>query len=166
MVGQSREDALVHTNHTYHAKTRDGDQTSVVDRRDTLDNLQVVVTRVLVNERSLGRGVEGILDDNRDVLVEHREDSRRIDDLRTKVAKFHSLDERKLVDDVSRIDDAWVSGHETIDIGPYLKHVGIEGSSNNGSGVVRTTTSQIGHFSSFGIATDETAQHDDWVGTR
>ena len=31
VVGQSREDALVHTNHTYHTKTGNGDQTSVVD---------------------------------------------------------------------------------------------------------------------------------------
>ena len=31
VVSQSREDALVHTNHTYHTETGNGDQTSVVD---------------------------------------------------------------------------------------------------------------------------------------
>ena len=121
---------------------------------------------ILVDESSLCRGVEGILDDDGDVLVEHREDCRRIDDLRTEVAKLHGLDEREFVDDVSRIDDTWIGSHEAIDIGPYFKHVGIQSSSNNRSSIVRTATSQVSHFASFGIATDESAEHNDRVGTR
>ena len=98
--------------------------------------------------------------------MEHGEDGRGVDDLGTEVAKFHGLDERELVDDIGRIDDTRVGGHEAIDVGPDFEHVSIQGGSNDGCGIVRATTSEVGHLARLAVTADEAAQHDDGIGPR
>ena len=88
------------------------------------------------DQRARGSRVEGVLDDDRYILMIYREDCWRVDDLCTEVAELHSLDKRQLVDDVSIVDDTRVGCHEAIDIGPYLEHLCLKGSSHDGSGIV------------------------------
>ena len=98
--------------------------------------------------------------------MEHGEDGRRVDDLRTKVTELHGFNERELVDDVGRIDDTRVGGHETIDIGPNLEHVGIKGGCDDGGRIVRTASSQVGDFARLAVTADEAAQHDNGIWPR
>ena len=76
--------------------------------------------------------------------MEHRINRRRINHFCTKVAKLHCLNKGEVVDDVCRLDYARVSCHKSINIGPNLKLTRIEGSGNDGSGIVATATAQIG----------------------
>ena len=143
IVGQGCKDASVYTNDTHHRQTRYCYKRSAVDTRYTLDWLRVVVYLCLDNS-SLCFGVECILNANWNILYAYRIYRWRINNLCTKVAKLHCLDITKLVYSISGLYYTRVGCHKAIDIGPYLEYVGIEGSCNNSSGIVGTTTSEIG----------------------
>ena len=90
-----------------------------------------------------------------------REDGRRIDHLGTEVAQLHRLDEREFRYDVRRVDDPRVGSHETIHVGPYFQQFGVQGSGNDSGGIVRSASTQVGHFARLAVARYETAHDGD-----
>ena len=104
-------------------------------------------------------GVEGVLHPDGDVFDAHRIDGGRIDHLRTEVTQLHGLDIRQLVDGVGRLDDAGVGRHKAIHVRPYFQYFGIEGRSDDGCGVVRAATPQVGGLVGVAVAGDEARNH-------
>ena len=107
---------------------------------------------MVFDERSRVFRVEGVLHLDGDVLDADRVDGRRIDDLGTKVTKLHRLDIRQFVDGIGCLDDTRVCGHETVYIRPYLQYLGIDGCCDDGSGIVRAASSEVGGFPSVAVA--------------
>ena len=92
ILRQCSEDTAVHANHTHHRKTADGNQTRVVDGRDTLDGTSIIIS--LCQVRDDGAFVfrtESILNQNWNILDAHRVNRRRIYHLRTEVAELCCL---------------------------------------------------------------------------
>ena len=106
-------------------------------------------------------GVKGVLHLDGYILDADGINRRRVDDLCTEVAELHGLDIAELVDGVGRLDDLRVGSHEAVDVGPYLEHLGIEGGSDDGSGVVRAATAQVGGLVAVAVAGYE-ARHDEY----
>ena len=105
------------------------------------------------------RGVESILDTDGDVLDADGVDGGGIDHLGTKVAQLHSLDIAQLVDGVGRLYNLRVGSHEAVHVGPYLQHLGIECSGNDGGGIVAAATPQVGRLMAVTVAGYETGYH-------
>ena len=100
--------------------------------------------------------VEGVLYLDRYILDADGINGRRINHLRTEVTQFHRLYVREFVNGVGTLDHLRIGCHEAIHIGPNLKYLGIEYSSNDGCSVVRTTTTQIGRLMGVTVASHET----------
>ena len=105
--------------------------------------------------------MEGVFNQNRYVLDAYRIYRWRIHHLSTEVAKLHSFYIRKLVDGVCRVDHFRVGGHETINVGPDFQTIRIQGSSKDGSRVVRTSTAQVGHFTRVVVFRNKTGNYSD-----
>ena len=155
LIGQAREDAPVDTDNANHRQTADGNQAGSADAGDSLDGLGVRFHTLLDNS-PLGIGVEGILDADGDILHADGIDGGRIDHLGTEIAQLHCLYVTQFINYVSVGDNSWVGRHETIHIGPYLEHVGIQCCSDDAGRVVTSAPSQVGDFAAFRIGTDET----------
>ena len=153
---QGREDAAVHTNHTYHRQTAHRNQACVVDGRDTLDGASLILRFIHIrDDGSLILGTECVLNENRDIFEAHRVNRRRIDHLRTEVAKLRCLHIRKSLNRVCRIDDTWVGRHEAAHVCPNLQHISIQRSRQNSSCVVRTATSEVRHLARYTVRRDK-----------
>ena len=121
------------------------DEACVINRRYAFDSLALrVVFRA--DDSAFGFRLEGILYQDGDILVAHRIDCRRIDHLRTEVAKFHRLSVTQTADGIRGRDDTGVGRHETVHIRPDLQAVSIQGRSEDGSRIIRTSPPEIGHF--------------------
>ena len=93
---------------------------------------------------TLSLRVEGVLYLNRYVLYANRIYRRWIDDLCTEVTKLHSLYVRQFPDRVGTAYDTRVGSHEAINVGPYLKDIGVEGCRKDCCGIVRAATTEVG----------------------
>ena len=51
--------------------------------------------------------------------------------------------------------DAWVGSHKSVDVGPYLEHLGVESRRDDRSGIVAAATSEVCHFARELVATDK-----------
>ena len=137
---------MVHANDTHHAQTGHGNQTGIINRRNTLDRFRRMVSFLLHNgTRSLR--IERILYQNRNILMTHRINRRRIHHFRTKVTQLHSLHITQLRNRISRADDTRVSCHKAIHIRPDFQNIRIQSCRNNGRCIVRSTSSQVSYFS-------------------
>ena len=96
--------------------------------------------------------IEGVLHLDGNVLHADGINRRRINHLGTEVTELHRLDIRQLVDGIGRLDDAWVGCHETVHIRPYLQHLSVNGSCNDGCGIVRTTAPQVRRFARVAVS--------------
>ena len=61
ILRQRLEDAVVHTNHTYHTKTLHGNQARIVNGRNTLNRFGLRVGNFLFDNRSRSFGIKCIL---------------------------------------------------------------------------------------------------------
>ena len=159
---QYGEDAAVHTDDADHGEAGDGDERGALDAGDTLDEA-CVVRGFLLNDGAGGIGVEGVLDEDGDVLDADGIDGGRVDHLGAEVAELHRFDVTELRDDIGSGDDTRVGGHESIDVGPDLENAGIEGCCDDAGGVVRTATTEVGDLTTFGVCRDE-ARHERYLG--
>ena len=155
VLGQRLEDAVVYTDDAYHTQTLNRNQRGVVDGRDTLDGLALRVGYLLLDDGSFAFGIEGVLDEDWDILMANGVDSGRIDYLGAEVAQLRGLHIAQLVDGVGGGDDARIGGHEAVHIGPYLQRVGIEGGGDDGCRIVGATSSQVGHIACRHVGSDE-----------
>ena len=103
--------------------------------------------------------VECILYLDRYVLYANGIDCRRVDNLCAEVTQLHSLYVTQLVDGVGRLDHTWIGSHKSVNVGPYLQHLGIQRSSYDGCSIVATASSQVCCLASIFIATDESRHH-------
>ena len=140
IFGKGSEDAAVDTYHSHHRQSGDGDERSAVDTRYTLNRLAVVVNLVFDNRSGVGR-IERVLHSDRYILHAHGIDGRRIDNLGTEVAKLHRLYITQLGDGVCSVNHPGVGSHESVDIRPYLKCLGVESGSDDRSRVVASASS-------------------------
>ena len=155
---QCAEDAVVHTDHAYHAETLHRDERRVVDARDTLDGLRIVA-QLSAYDSTCSLRVEGILDQYRYILVECRIYRRRIHHLGTEVAQLHRLHIAQLVDGIGSRYHLRVGRHESVHVGPYLQDAGIQHRRNHRCRVVRTATAQVGHAARILVRCDEARHH-------
>ena len=160
IVGQTTEDAAVHTDDTHHGEAAHGDEGRALDAGDTLD-APAVGGYALLYDGTGCLGVEGILDEDGYVLHADGIDGGRIYHLGAEVAQLHGLDIGQLVDDVGCADDARVSCHETIHVRPYLQHIGIESRRNDAGRIVTATPAQVGNLTALHVTADESAHEAD-----
>ena len=59
---QRLEDAVVHTDYAHHTKTFHGNQACIVDGRNTLDCLRLLILDFLLDDGTRSFGIECILD--------------------------------------------------------------------------------------------------------
>ena len=158
-LGQHMEYARVDADYPHHAHAREGDEARVVDRRDTFDGLPFEMRMVGRNESSGSRRVERISDTDRNILVEHRINRRRIDNLRPEIAQLHRLGKREVLDDIGGVDYPGVGRHKAVDIGPNLELRGTESRSQDSRRIVRPAPPQIGHIACRVIRSDKSGYH-------
>ena len=156
VIGQAGEDAAVDAYHTHHGQARHSDERGALDAGDALDDAGIGLHLVL-DDGAGCLGIECVLDENGDMLDAHGIDGGRIDHLGTEVAEFHGLYIAEFGDDVGRTDDARIGCHESIHVGPYLQHSGIQHSCYDAGCVVAAAASQVGHLAALGIGTDKAA---------
>ena len=106
-------------------------------------------------------GVEGVLHPDGDILNAYRIDGRRIDDLRTEITQLHRLDIRQLVDGIGCLDYLWVGCHETVNVSPYLQHLSVQHGSDDGCGIVRAASSEIGCLVRIPVSGNKSRHHID-----
>ena len=135
IFGQRTEDTVVHTDNSDHTQTGYIDKTGIINGRDSLNSLTARIRLMLDNGSGTFR-LEGILYQNRNILMENRINSWRINHLRTEVTKLHSLYITQLVNSVSRTDNPRVSRHESVHIRPDFQALGIQCRSYNSSRIV------------------------------
>ena len=82
-------------------------------------------------------------------------DSRRINHLCTEVTKFGRFYITQFRNGISSWNDTRVSRHKSVYIGPDFQTCRIQSRSNNGSRIVRATTSEVRHISCRFIRRDE-----------
>ena len=158
VLGQRTEQTVVHSDDTHHAQTGHGNQTRIVDGRDTLDGLREMVG-LLLDDGSRSVRIERILDENRNILVAHRIDSRRINHLRAEVTELHRLHVAQFRYRISRTDDARVGRHEAVHIGPDFKDIGFQRGRNDGSGIIGTSPAQVRNLTGILVAGNESGHH-------
>ena len=95
-----------------------------------------------MNEGSRSLGVEGVLDPDRNLLLAHRIQRRRIHHLGAEVTEFGGLLVSQFVNDVGSLDDAGIGRHEAIDIGPNLQYRGVQGRCQDAGRIVGTAAAQ------------------------
>ena len=110
----------------------------------------------LLDNRSRSFRIECILYQDRNISMTSRIDSRWIYNLCTKVTKFHSFHITQLIDDIRITDDTRVCGHETVHICPNFQHIGLQSSCNNGSCIIRATTTKVGNLTTVLVGRDKT----------
>ena len=152
---QCFKDAVVDTDHTYHTEALNSNQTCVVDGGNTLDSLALRVGNFLFDNRSHSIRVECILYYNRNILVTYGIDSRRINHLCTEVTKFGRFYITQFRNGISSWNDTRVSRHKSVYIGPDFQTCRIQSRSNNGSRIVRATTSEVRYIPCCFIRRDE-----------
>ena len=163
VLGQRGEDALIHTDHAHHGQAAHGDETGALDGGDALDALVLVQLNILLDDGALSLGVEGILDEDGDILSTHGVNGGRINHFGAEVAKLHGLHIRQLGNDVSRRNNLRVGRHEAVHVGPDLQHLGIERRSDDAGGVVAAAAPQIGDLAALHVGGNEAA-HDGHLG--
>ena len=100
--------------------------------------------------------IECILYQNRNVFMAYRINGRRINHLSSEVTQLHCFHITQFGNRICSTDDTGVGSHKTIHIGPYLQNIRIQSRSQNRSCIIRTSTSQIGHFSGILICRNKT----------
>ena len=85
---------------------------------------------------SLALRIECILNQNRNILMTYRINSRRINHLRSKVTKLHRFHIAQLINGIGRTDYTRVCRHETIHIRPYFQAIRIQCRSYDRSGII------------------------------
>ena len=159
-IGEAREDAAIDTHYPHHGHTTHGDECGLVDGRNAADE-SLSRCCILANDSVATGGVERVAHEDGDTRLAHREDGGGIDDFSPEVAQFCRLIVGEFVDGESRGNDSWVGCHESINICPNLQHLSTECCSNDGSGVVRASTSEVGGVPSGDIARNETTNNGD-----
>ena len=144
---QSLEDTVVYTDHTYHTQPLNSDQTRIIDRGNTFNGLTLRIGSLLLDNCSHSVRIERILYYNRNILMTYRIDRRRINNFRTEVTKFGCFYIAQFGNSISCWDHTRIGSHKAIHIGPYLQTAGIERCGNNGSRIIRTTTTKIRYVS-------------------
>ena len=140
---QGREDTLVHADDPHHGGGRQRDERDVVDGGDTLDHPLVLPAGPgLADERTRRLRVEGVLDPDGNLLLAYGIQGGRIHHLGAEVTQFGGFLVGQFVDDVGRLDNAGIGGHEAIDIGPNLQYRGVQGRCEDAGGVVGTAAAQ------------------------
>ena len=159
-IGEAGEDAAIDTDYSHHGHATHGDEGSLVDGRNAADES---LTRccILANDGVATSGIERIAHEDGDARLAHWEDGGGIDDFSPEVAQFCGLIVGEFVDGESRGDDSWVGCHESIYVCPDLQHLSSECRSNDGSGVVRAPTSEVGGVSGGDIARNEATNDGD-----
>ena len=151
VVGKGGENSAVHTDDTHHGKTRHGDERRALDRRDATDGLAVVL-HLSLDDGAAPLRVERVLHSDGDVLDANGIDGRRIDHLGSKVAKLHCLHIAQLVDGIGGAYHLGIGRHETVYIGPYLEHLGVERRGHKGCGIIGSATTEIGGLTRVSVA--------------
>ncbi len=139
--GQRVEKALGKARNSDHSAAFKIEHGDVADARDAADDL-VRILDLGLYEGSEIVGNERVLDEDRDILPEHRLDRRRIDHLRAEMRQFH----RFAVGDVRDLpdvpDDARVGGHHSRNVRPDLEHFRVERGGEDRAGVVGTSATE------------------------
>ena len=84
-----------------------------------------------------------------------RINSRWIYNLCTEVTKFHCFHITQFIDDICIADDTRICGHESVYICPNFQYIGLQSSSNDRSGIIRTTTTEIGNLTTILVGRDK-----------
>ena len=159
LLGQGRENALVHADDTYHRRRGKGDERNVVDGRDALDHpLVLLAGDGLADQGSRRLRVEGVLHEDGNPLQAHRIQGGRIHHLGAEVTELRGLLVGEFVDDVGVLDDPGIGRHEAVDIGPNLQRGGVQGGGEDAGRVVRPAAAQRGDLARL-VPRDE-ARHD------
>ena len=156
ILGQRLEYPVVHTNHANHTQTLYRNQTGVIDRRDTLDGLAVRIGYLLLDDGTCSLRVKRILYPDRDILVAHRVDGRRIHHLGSEVAQLGGLYIAQFIDCIGCRDDTRIGRHKSVHIRPYLQHLCIQRCRYHRCGIVRPSTSQVGDITAHLVRRDKT----------
>ena len=104
------------------------------------------IGNILLDDRSRSVGIKRVLYYNRYVLVANRIDGRRIHYLSTEVAKFGSFYIAQFINGISRGNHTRIGGHETVHIRPNFQCIGIQRRSYDGSRIVGTSATEVGHL--------------------
>ena len=88
-----------------------------------------------------------------------RIDGRRINHLRTEVAKLHRFHIAQFVDDVSIADDTRVGSHKSIHVCPNFQYFCLKSSRNDRSGIIRATSPKVSNLTTILVARNE-ARHE------
>ena len=146
ILRQRIKDTGIDANHTNHTQSGNRNQTRIVDGRNTLNGFPVFFRHIICYPCARGFRIEGIFDNNRNILMEHRIYSRRINHLRAKVTQLHCFQERQMVNHIGITDNPRVCSHKPVHIRPYFQAIRIQCRSYDRSGIIWTATSQISHF--------------------
>ena len=106
-------------------------------------------------------GIEGVFDLDGNVLDTHRINRRRINDLGSEVTQLHGLNVAEFVDGISGLDDAWVSRHKAVYIGPDLQDLSVKGCGNDACRIVATASSEVGCLIGIAVAGDKSGYNTD-----
>ena len=145
---------MVYTDHTDHSQTGHRNQTGIINGRYTLDSLRKMIG-FLLDDSTRSIRIESILYQNRNILVADWINGRRINNLSTEITKFHGFHITQFGNRISGTDHTGIGSHETVHIRPDFQNVGIQRRSNNGSRIIGSATSQIGHFTGILVGRNE-----------
>ena len=157
---KTREDALIHPYNTYHRHTAHRDECCLTDGGNAA-NEAISRCSFLANHRVASGGVERVAHKDGNTGLAHGENGGWINDFCSEITQFCGFFVGEFVDGESRWNHSWIGSHKSINICPNFQNLCSECSRNDGSRVVRTSSSEISGVSCLCITSYESSHNCD-----